>query len=152
MDDRVRVLGERDDVPAVLNAFDLFVLGSLGEGMSNAVLEAMATGRCWRLVSEVTASWWSTTLRVSSCLVGPTRPWWKRCGAIWITRSSCARRGERDGFASRRSSHSRPRLARTARCITDICLRRPDLGVHVNASLCLRICGQRLQDPIRLPV
>jgi sugar transferase (PEP-CTERM/EpsH1 system associated) len=44
VDDRVRVLGERDDVPAVLNALDLFVLASLGEGMSNAVLEAMATG------------------------------------------------------------------------------------------------------------
>jgi sugar transferase (PEP-CTERM/EpsH1 system associated) len=44
VDDRVRVLGERDDVPTVLNAFDLFVLPSLGEGMSNAVLEAMATG------------------------------------------------------------------------------------------------------------
>jgi sugar transferase (PEP-CTERM/EpsH1 system associated) len=42
--DRVRVLGERDDIPAVLNALDLFVLPSLGEGMSNAVLEAMATG------------------------------------------------------------------------------------------------------------
>jgi glycosyltransferase involved in cell wall biosynthesis len=42
--DRVRVLGERQDIPAILNALDLFVLASVGEGMSNAVLEAMATG------------------------------------------------------------------------------------------------------------
>ena len=41
---RVRLLGERDDVPAVLAAFDIFVLSSIGEGMSNAILEAMATG------------------------------------------------------------------------------------------------------------
>jgi glycosyltransferase involved in cell wall biosynthesis len=36
--------GERADVPGVLRAMDLFVLPSLGEGMSNAILEAMATG------------------------------------------------------------------------------------------------------------
>jgi sugar transferase (PEP-CTERM/EpsH1 system associated) len=42
--DRVRLLGERDDVPAILHALDVFVLPSLGEGISNAILEAMATG------------------------------------------------------------------------------------------------------------
>lgn len=36
--------GERDDVPDVLRALDVFVLPSLGEGISNTVLEAMATG------------------------------------------------------------------------------------------------------------
>jgi sugar transferase (PEP-CTERM/EpsH1 system associated) len=41
---RVRLLGEREDVPAVLAAIDVFVLSSVGEGMSNAILEAMATG------------------------------------------------------------------------------------------------------------
>jgi sugar transferase (PEP-CTERM/EpsH1 system associated) len=41
---RVHVLGERSDVPVVLNTLDLFVLASLGEGMSNSILEAMATG------------------------------------------------------------------------------------------------------------
>jgi glycosyltransferase involved in cell wall biosynthesis len=41
---RVRLAGERDDVPQVLRAFDLFVLPSVGEGISNAILEAMATG------------------------------------------------------------------------------------------------------------
>ena len=42
--ERVRLLGERDDVPVILRALDVFVLPSLGEGISNAILEAMATG------------------------------------------------------------------------------------------------------------
>lgn len=41
---RVRLLGEREDVPVILAALDVFVLSSVGEGMSNAILEAMATG------------------------------------------------------------------------------------------------------------
>jgi len=40
----VRFLGERRDVPRVLAAFDLYVNSSLYEGMSNAILEAMAAG------------------------------------------------------------------------------------------------------------
>jgi sugar transferase (PEP-CTERM/EpsH1 system associated) len=42
--DRVRLLGERGDVPLILRALDVFVLSSIGEGISNAILEAMATG------------------------------------------------------------------------------------------------------------
>jgi sugar transferase (PEP-CTERM/EpsH1 system associated) len=41
---RVRLLGHRDDVSRVLGAFDVFVLPSLSEGMSNTLLEAMARG------------------------------------------------------------------------------------------------------------
>jgi sugar transferase (PEP-CTERM/EpsH1 system associated) len=36
--------GERADVPAVLRGFDCFVLPSRAEGISNTILEAMATG------------------------------------------------------------------------------------------------------------
>jgi sugar transferase (PEP-CTERM/EpsH1 system associated) len=35
--------GERGDVPELMRAFDLFALPSLGEGISNTILEAMAT-------------------------------------------------------------------------------------------------------------
>jgi len=40
--DRVRLVGYRDDVPQWLGLMDVFVQPSLMEGMSNAVLEAMA--------------------------------------------------------------------------------------------------------------
>lgn len=36
--------GSRNDVPALLRAMDVFVLGSLREGISNTILEAMASG------------------------------------------------------------------------------------------------------------
>jgi len=37
-------LGERENIPSLLRCFDLFVQTSLFEGMSNTILEAMATG------------------------------------------------------------------------------------------------------------
>jgi sugar transferase (PEP-CTERM/EpsH1 system associated) len=40
----VRMLGDRADVARLLRALDLFVLPSLNEGISNTILEAMATG------------------------------------------------------------------------------------------------------------
>lgn len=41
---RAFLLGERPDLSGILPAFDLFVLPSRAEGMSNALLEAMAEG------------------------------------------------------------------------------------------------------------
>lgn len=41
----VRFLGRRTDVPELLHALDVFVLPSEYEGMSNALLEAMACGK-----------------------------------------------------------------------------------------------------------
>jgi sugar transferase (PEP-CTERM/EpsH1 system associated) len=42
--DAVWLAGSRDDVAALLRALDVFVLGSQREGISNTVLEAMASG------------------------------------------------------------------------------------------------------------
>ena len=36
--------GERDDMPEIMRGLDCFVLPSLGEGISNTILEAMASG------------------------------------------------------------------------------------------------------------
>jgi|SRR6266850_166033 len=41
---RVSFIGASDRVPELLNAMDIFILPSLGEGMSNTLLEAMACG------------------------------------------------------------------------------------------------------------
>jgi sugar transferase (PEP-CTERM/EpsH1 system associated) len=41
---RVRMLGERSDVPRLLAGLDVFTLPSIAEGISNTVLEAMSTG------------------------------------------------------------------------------------------------------------
>ena len=43
--DNVWFTGARDDIPELLRAMDVFVLPSLNEGVSNTLLEAMATGR-----------------------------------------------------------------------------------------------------------
>jgi sugar transferase (PEP-CTERM/EpsH1 system associated) len=44
LEGRVCFAGDSDRVPEMLNAMDVFVLPSLGEGMSNTLLEAMACG------------------------------------------------------------------------------------------------------------
>jgi len=43
VDQQVWLAGERSDVPGLLRSMDLFVLSSLGEGISNTLLEAMAS-------------------------------------------------------------------------------------------------------------
>jgi len=44
IEDQIRFLGARNDVPQILAGTDIFVLPSHEEGSSNALLEAMATG------------------------------------------------------------------------------------------------------------
>ena len=44
LSDLVWMPGDREDVPALMQLMDIFVLPSLAEGISNTVLEAMATG------------------------------------------------------------------------------------------------------------
>jgi len=43
--ERFRLLGHREDVPALLSAFDAYVLPSLWEGLPLALLEALAMGK-----------------------------------------------------------------------------------------------------------
>lgn len=43
--DQVMLLGRRNDVPDLIRAFDVFVLPSFREGLSNTVLEAMSCGK-----------------------------------------------------------------------------------------------------------
>lgn len=44
LEDKVWLAGERTDIPQVMRATDIFVLPSLAEGISNTILEAMASG------------------------------------------------------------------------------------------------------------
>lgn len=50
--DQVVFAGLRDDIPAILAATDIFVMPSYSEGLSNAIMEAMASG-CACIVSDV---------------------------------------------------------------------------------------------------
>lgn len=50
--DRVEFTGLRHDIPAVLRETDIFVLPSYSEGLSNALMEAMASG-CACVASDV---------------------------------------------------------------------------------------------------
>ena len=43
--ERVRFLGKRNDVPAILSSLDIAVLSSTSEGLPNVILESMAAGR-----------------------------------------------------------------------------------------------------------
>lgn len=45
IESNIHFLGRRDDIPELLQIFDIFVLPSLNEGMGRVILEAMAAGK-----------------------------------------------------------------------------------------------------------
>lgn len=71
--ERVLFLGERDDVPALMQAADLLVSASRGEGLSNVILEAMAAGLPV-LATAVGGTPEVVEDGVSGCLVAPDAP------------------------------------------------------------------------------
>jgi len=73
LDNRVFLLGSRSDATEIMSLLDVFVLSSIREGLSIALLEAMALGR----VPVVTAVGGSVDLiedGISGFLVEPARP------------------------------------------------------------------------------
>jgi glycosyltransferase involved in cell wall biosynthesis len=96
--DRVRWLGLRDDVPALLRASDLGVLISHEEGFSNGVLEGMAAGLAM-IVSDVGGNAEAVEHGVSGWLVPPRDP--AALGAALLALAHDPDRRRRLGAAAR---------------------------------------------------
>jgi glycosyltransferase involved in cell wall biosynthesis len=73
LDDRVRFLGRRSDIPALLAVCDLFVLPSLYEGLPLSILEAMAARRPV-VATEIAGTCEAVTGGVTGLLVPPADP------------------------------------------------------------------------------
>lgn len=67
---RVRFLGQRTDIPAILAASQVFVLPSLSEGLPISMLEAMAAG----IPCVVTEIGLPVTNRLNALVVPPAKP------------------------------------------------------------------------------
>lgn len=68
--DEVVFTGLRDDIPAILAVTDIFVMPSYSEGLSNAIMEAMAS-RCACIVSDVGGNRFLVQNGVSGLLFPP---------------------------------------------------------------------------------
>jgi glycosyltransferase involved in cell wall biosynthesis len=73
MQERVRFLGARSDVPALMTRFNLFVLSSLWEGLPNVALEAMAARRAV-VATKVDGTPEAVTHGWTGVLVPPSSP------------------------------------------------------------------------------
>lgn len=70
---RVHLLGQREDVPRLLAAADVFVLPSVTEGLPGALLEAMASGKAV-VASDIPAVREAITGGTSGILLPPQTP------------------------------------------------------------------------------
>jgi glycosyltransferase involved in cell wall biosynthesis len=73
IEDKVMFCGVRYDINKILSSFDIFVLPSYIEGLSTALLEAMACGRAL-IVSDIPASHELLTHNHDALLVNPHNP------------------------------------------------------------------------------
>jgi glycosyltransferase involved in cell wall biosynthesis len=125
--DRVRLLGYRPDVAAVLAALDVFVMCSQSEGLSNTILEAMATG----LPVVATAVGGTDELvepGVSGLLVPPGSPA-ELADALAVLAGSGPCRA-RMGEAGRARARAEFSLSAMVRRYEDLYLRLADAVVH----------------------
>ena len=82
MSDLAWLPGERDDVPELMRAMDVFVLPSLAEGISNTILEAMACGLPV-IATDVGGNGELVLGEVTGMLVPPAQPM-PLAEALWL--------------------------------------------------------------------
>jgi glycosyltransferase involved in cell wall biosynthesis len=115
LDERVWLAGERTDVAQIMRGLDCFILPSLGEGISNTILEAMAT----RLAVIATRVGGNAELIESGMTGLLVPPGDSDALADALTRYSTDRTmARRHAKAARRVAQSRFSLARM---VTDYC-------------------------------
>ena len=104
LDDRVRFLGRRRDIPAILSIADLAVQPSLEEGFCNAILEAMAAGLPV-VATDVGGNREAVADRETGVLVPPGDS--KRLEAAMLDVLTSPDRGRAMGLAGRRRAADR---------------------------------------------
>lgn len=109
---RIHFLGRRDDVPSILSVTDIFVLPTLFEGMSNAILEAMASA-CAVIVTDIPENRVLITHQVNGLLVAPrdARGLGRAIGLL----AQDSRLGRKLGVAARESVRQNYSLEKSAK-------------------------------------
>jgi glycosyltransferase involved in cell wall biosynthesis len=113
----VRLLGLRQDIPRLLAAADVFALASLSEGISIAILEAMASGLPV-VATRVGGNPEIVAQEQSGLLVSPGRPDELAQAIMSLLREP--ERGRAMGRTARASAGERFSLERTASAYADL--------------------------------